>query len=149
MFHNIKGTVLLCPSGSLPYIRGTGFGVFHFKHRHAQNQGFLAKTYAIIISLKADTTYLGGNTMDAHNNIGLLEIFDYLNQQLKENAMQLELTIYGGRIMTMVFDNRPAIKDINCVFSLANDKLLKHILKIPSLFLISPTAGSITKLKNR
>ena len=67
--------------------------------------------------------------MDAHNDIGLLdrnkllEIFDYLNQQLKENAMQLELTIYGGCIMTMVFDNRPATKDIDCVFSQANDKL--------------------------
>ncbi|MDD3306949.1 MAG: DUF6036 family nucleotidyltransferase [Acetobacterium sp.] len=73
--------------------------------------------------------------MEAHNNIGLLdksklmEIFDYLNQQLKDNAMQLELTIYGGCIMTMVFDNRPATKDIDCVFSLANDKLLEHILK--------------------
>jgi hypothetical protein len=39
--------------------------------------------------------------MEAHNDIGLLdrnkllEIFDYLNQQLKENAMQLELSIYG------------------------------------------------------
>ena len=31
--------------------------------------------------------------------------------------------------MTMVFDNRPATKDIDCVFSLANDKLLEHILK--------------------
>lgn len=73
--------------------------------------------------------------MDAHNNIGLLdkskllEIFDYLNQQLTENAMQLELTVYGGFIMTMVFDNRPATKDIACVFSLTNDKLLEHILK--------------------
>jgi hypothetical protein len=73
--------------------------------------------------------------MEAYNDIGLLdknkllEIFDYLNQQLKENAMQLELTIYGGCIMTMVFDNRPATKDIDCVFSLANDKLLEHILK--------------------
>lgn len=73
--------------------------------------------------------------MEAHNDIGLLdkskllEIFDYLNQQLKENAMQLELTVYGGCIMTMVYDNRPATKDIDCMFSLANDKLLENILK--------------------
>ena len=69
------------------------------------------------------------------NDIGLLdrdkllEIFDYLNQQLKENALELELTIYGGSIMTMVYDNRPATKDIDCVFSDSNDKLLNHILK--------------------
>ena len=73
--------------------------------------------------------------MEAFNDIGLLDknkllkIFDYLNQQLMENSMQLDLTIYGGCIMTMVYDNRPATKDIDCVFSQANDKLLEHILK--------------------
>lgn len=72
--------------------------------------------------------------MEVSNNIGLLnkdkllEIFDYLNQQLKENNLQLEIAIYGGSIMTMVYDNRPATKDIDCVFSVTNDKLLDHIL---------------------
>lgn len=36
----------------------------------------------------------------------LLEIFDYLNERLKENQLQLEITIYGESIMTMVYDNR-------------------------------------------
>jgi len=63
------------------------------------------------------------------NNIGLmdkkklLEIFDYLNERLKENQLQLEITIYGGSIMTMLYDNRPATKDIDCVFSETNYKL--------------------------
>ena len=42
----------------------------------------------------------------------LLQIFDYLNERLKENQLQLEITIYGGSIMTMVYDHRPATKDI-------------------------------------
>lgn len=72
--------------------------------------------------------------MDIFNNIGLmdknklLEIFDYLNERLKENQLQLEITIYGGSIMTMVYDNRPATKDIDCVFSETNFKLLDNIL---------------------
>lgn len=70
------------------------------------------------------------------NNIGLmdknklLKIFDYLNEQLKENQLQLEITIYGGSIMTMVYDNRPATKDIDCVFSETNFKLLQNILEL-------------------
>ena len=60
----------------------------------------------------------------------LLQIFDYLNERLKENQLQLELTIYGGTIMTMVYDNRPATKDIDCVFSEVNQKLLENILRM-------------------
>jgi len=60
----------------------------------------------------------------------LLEIFDYLNERLKENQLQLEITIYGGSIMTLVFDNRPATKDIDCVFSETNYKLLENILEL-------------------
>lgn len=72
--------------------------------------------------------------MTNSNNIGLmdkkklLEIFNYLNERLKENQLQLEITIYGGSIMTMVYDNRPATKDIDCVFSEINSKLLANIL---------------------
>lgn len=74
--------------------------------------------------------------MDKSNDIGLmdknklLKIFDYLNERLKENQLQLEITIYGGSIMTMVYDNRPATKDIDCVFSKTNTSLLKNILEI-------------------
>lgn len=60
----------------------------------------------------------------------LLQIFDYLNERLKENQLQLEITIYGGSIMTMVYDNRPATKDIDCVFSATNLKLLDKILDL-------------------
>ncbi len=76
------------------------------------------------------------NSVDKSNSIGLmdrdklLEIFDYLNERLKENQLQLEITIYGGSIMTMVYDNRPATKDIDCVFSETNIKLLDNILDL-------------------
>ena len=71
--------------------------------------------------------------MDQSNNIlmdkdRLLQIFDYLNERLKANQLQLEITIYGGTVMTMVYDNRPATRDIDCVFSEVNQKLLENIL---------------------
>ena len=82
--------------------------------------------------------------MEKSNDIGLLDknklmkIFDYLNERLKENQLQLEITIYGGSIMTMVYDNRPATKDIDCVFSNANSKLLDNILELAkSIFSLS------------
>ncbi len=74
--------------------------------------------------------------MAKFNEIGLmdkeslLEIFSYLNERLKENQLQLEITIYGGSVMTMVYDNRPATKDIDCVFSETNLKILDNILKL-------------------
>lgn len=79
---------------------------------------------------------IGGDNMANFKDIGLmdktklLEIFDYLNERLKENQLQLEMTIYGGSIMTMVYDNRPATKDIDCVFSETNFKLLDNILDL-------------------
>lgn len=60
----------------------------------------------------------------------LLQIFDYLNERLKDNQLQLELTIYGGTVMTMVYDNRPATRDIDCVFSNVNQNLLENILEM-------------------
>ena len=60
----------------------------------------------------------------------LLQIFDYLNERLKENQLELELTIYGGTVMTMVYDNRPATRDIDCVFSNVNQNLLENILEM-------------------
>ena len=74
--------------------------------------------------------------MSEINNIGLmnrdklLAIFDYINERLKENQLQLEITIYGGSIMTMVYDSRPATKDIDCVFSETNQILLNNILEL-------------------
>jgi len=37
----------------------------------------------------------------------LLEIFNYINERLKDNQLQLEMTIYGGTVMTILYD-RPA-----------------------------------------
>ena len=74
--------------------------------------------------------------MDLFNDFGLmdknklLEIFDYLNERLKENQLQLEITIYGDSVMTMVYDNRPATKDIDCIFAETNLKLLDNILDL-------------------
>ncbi len=70
------------------------------------------------------------NDTDLMDKNKLLKIFDYLNERLKENQLQLEITIYGGSIMTMVYDNRPATKDIDCVFSETNFKLLDNILEL-------------------
>lgn len=58
----------------------------------------------------------------------LLDIFEYMNERLKENQLQLEITIYDGSIMTIVYDNRPATRDIDCVFSEVNQTLFNHIL---------------------
>lgn len=63
------------------------------------------------------------------NREKLMQIFEYLNERLKENQLQLELTIYDGSLMTMVYDNRPATKDIDCVFSDINSVLLENILE--------------------
>lgn len=73
---------------------------------------------------------------DMFDDIGLMdkekltEIFEYLNERLRENQLQLEITVYDGSIMTMVYDNRPATKDIDCVFSETNFKLLENILNL-------------------
>jgi hypothetical protein len=70
------------------------------------------------------------------NNNGLLDreklskIFSYLNKRLKENQLQLEITIYGGTVMTLVYDNRPATRDIDCVFNETNLKLFENILNL-------------------
>jgi len=37
-------------------------------------------------------------------------------------------SLTGGSIMTTVYDNRPATKDIDCVFSETNFKLLDNIV---------------------
>lgn len=60
----------------------------------------------------------------------LLKIFYYLNERLAENQLQLEITVYGGALMTMVYDSRPATRDIDCVFHTANEQLLKNILEL-------------------
>lgn len=74
----------------------------------------------------------------------LIKIFDYLNERLKENQLQLEITVYDGSIMTMVYDIRPAAKDIDCVFSETNLKLLENILDLTK-FVFSLSDGWINE----
>ncbi len=64
------------------------------------------------------------------NKYDLLEIFEYLNERLKENKLILEIAMYGGSIMTLLYDNRPATRDIDCVFGSTNEILLNEVLKI-------------------
>lgn len=78
----------------------------------------------------------------------LLNIFDYLNERLKENQLNLEITIYGGSIMTMVYDNRPATKDIDCVFSETNLKLLDNILELTQFTFDLPKDWINEEIKN-
>lgn len=73
------------------------------------------------------------------NRENLKDIFQYLNERLKENQVKLTLTVYGGAIMTMVYDNRPATKDIDTVFGEINEKILNNILK---------TTGSVFGLED-
>lgn len=58
----------------------------------------------------------------------LNEIFEYLNEELKNNQLHLELNVYGGAIMTMVYDIRPATRDIDCIYNSTNEVLLNNIL---------------------
>gem|GEM_PF-384555 len=95
---------------------------------------FVPSKYGII---KIDAIYMIREVIaDMFDDIGLMdkeklaEIFEYLNERLRENQLQLEITVYGGSIMTMVYDNRPATKDIDCVFSETNYKLLDNILNL-------------------
>lgn len=62
------------------------------------------------------------------NRDRLLEIFDVLNNKLRENQLSLCLTVYGGTVMNFLYDVRPATRDVDCVFSDTDFKLLELIL---------------------
>lgn len=68
-----------------------------------------------------------GNSKEL-NKSKLLEIFDLLNDKLYENQLSLSLTIYGGTVMNLLYDVRPATRDIDCIFSSTDLKLLDSIL---------------------
>ncbi len=63
------------------------------------------------------------------NKERLLAIFDYINLRLNENQLHLDITLYGGSIMALVSDNRPATRYIDCVFGNTDEKLLERILE--------------------
>ncbi|WP_164670086.1 DUF6036 family nucleotidyltransferase [Virgibacillus doumboii] len=45
-----------------------------------------------------------------------LEILDVLDERLRENMLNLSLSIYGGTVMMACYDVRPATKDIDAIF---------------------------------
>ncbi|QQK79231.1 ABC transporter substrate-binding protein [Salicibibacter cibi] len=45
-----------------------------------------------------------------------LEILETLNERLGENKLNMSLSIYGGTVMVVSFDVRPATKDIDAIF---------------------------------
>ncbi|GGJ93680.1 hypothetical protein GCM10007063_15270 [Lentibacillus kapialis] len=45
-----------------------------------------------------------------------LEILDVLDERLGENMLNMSLNIYGGTVMMISFDVRPATKDIDAIF---------------------------------
>lgn len=44
------------------------------------------------------------------------EILDVLNERLGENKLNLSINIYGGTVMMISYDVRPATKDIDAIF---------------------------------
>lgn len=62
------------------------------------------------------------------NKEDLLDILECLNTMLRENQLTLELTIYGGSIMKLIYDNRPATRDIDCIINTNNEVLVNNIL---------------------
>lgn len=57
-------------------------------------------------------------------------ILDDLNTELTKAGITLELTIYGGAIMTLVYNNRPSTKDIDSVMKCDNMDIANEILSI-------------------
>lgn len=64
-----------------------------------------------------------------------LEIMECLNEKLCENKMELSLNIYGGTVMMVCFDVRPATKDIDALFNISPQlsNILQDIAEIYDL----------------
>lgn len=84
-----------------------------------------------ILEDKTDSTIITNNSYNIKvlGKTELLEIFNVLNSKLSDNKLSLSLTIYGGTVMNLLYDVRPATKDIDCVFSNTDFKLLDSIIK--------------------
>jgi hypothetical protein len=63
------------------------------------------------------------------NKTKLIEIFEKLNEMLKDNSITVDLYIYGGSYMTLVSDTRPETNDIDCIFNTTNDEIFNKILE--------------------
>ncbi|AEE95424.1 DUF6036 family nucleotidyltransferase [Mahella australiensis] len=55
-----------------------------------------------------------------------LEIMEVLDKKLEENRLKLTLNIYGGTVMMICFDARPATKDVDALFETSS--IIENIL---------------------
>ena len=58
-----------------------------------------------------------------------LEILEVLDKKLNENKLKLTINIYGGTVMMVCYDARPATKDIDALFETSSqiDNILRDI----------------------
>ena len=88
------------------------------------------------MSLKTSNCF--GNDSKVLTKSKLLELFDLLNCKLCDNNVKVIITVYGGSVMTLLYDNRPATKDIDYVlgdYSLQSifDNIISEITIIENL----------------
>lgn len=88
------------------------------------------------MSLKTSNCF--GNDSKVLTKSKLLELFDLLNCKLCDNSVKVIITVYGGSVMTLLYDNRPATKDIDYVlgdYSLQSifDNIISEITIIENL----------------
>ncbi|MGL4949959.1 MAG: DUF6036 family nucleotidyltransferase [Anaeroplasmataceae bacterium] len=59
----------------------------------------------------------------------LYRLFEEINEGLIENGIHLDLCIYGGSLMTLLYSQRISTMDIDCVFNTDDSIVLELILK--------------------
>ena len=75
--------------------------------------------------MKSVNWFNGKNKSVLFDRKELFEIFDCLNDKLKENSLIVNITVYGGTMMSLVYDNRPATRDIDYMFNDGDYKLFQ------------------------
>lgn len=69
-----------------------------------------------------------GNKFSSINQNNILSIFDYLNNELSNLNLHLELCVYDGGVMNLLYNNRPATQDIDCLFNINDLSVLNIVL---------------------
>lgn len=69
-----------------------------------------------------------GNKFSSINQNNILSIFDCLNNELSNLNLHLELCVYGGGVMNLLYNNRPATQDIDCLFNINDLSVLNIVL---------------------
>lgn len=60
----------------------------------------------------------------------LLKVFSYMNGELEKNQIKLDMTMYGGAAMAIMFNSRPSTRDVDCVFNSVDVKHIGTIIDI-------------------